>query len=1029
VSWTLRATVGILFLTSCAPGERAQLPDIVDYNFHVKPILAEHCFLCHGHDPESREKDLSLHTQAGLLGALSEDTSRFVVVPHHPSESELIQRITSPDAQERMPPPDAPRQLSKRDIVTLQRWVEQGAEWKPHWAFLPPEAPAIPRVRNKRWPRNDIDRFVLARLEREGLSPSKEADRRTLIRRLHLDLTGLPPSSEEVRDFVSDNSPDAYETVVNRLLDSPHYGERMALHWLDLARYADTNGYSIDGGRHMWLWRDWVIAAFNENMPYDTFVIEQLAGDLLPDATESQRVATGFHRNHMITHEGGTIPEENLNNYVADRVKTTGEVFLGLTMACAQCHDHKYDPITQRDYYRLFAFFNTVDERGLDGNSGINAVPTLEARTVLATEEERLEVLAALQRARTTLKEPHPGQSDWEEAARSALAARGRDLQLHALAAQKVTTPNSGYTGEVLADGSVRIDQPGWLAAYNVALTAEGLTAPITGLRIEFFPTLSGQLGHGSDGDFVLTSVQVSAGAQPSDQVDPHLALPIERITATASHTEYPAQDALDDRRINGWSPTPHNRTPQHVTLTLATPLDPKKARHFTVMLNFGQGDNKIAGHFRIYAMEGADDGSIYPPAVQTALMTPSAERTATQESLLQTTFVATSEAAAPLRYEEANLAERLAVLTEAFPTMVMARAEVPRQTHVLHRGQYDQPTERVWPGVPTFLPPLPADTTLSRLALASWLFTPDHPLTARVAVNRFWHLLFGRGLVATPADFGVRGALPSHPALLDYLATHFVDSGYDIKGLLRMIVLSSTYRQSSETTPAMLAEDPDNRLLTRGARFRLPAELIRDSALKISGLLVPRIGGPSVNPYQPPGLWKEVSHYGSTPATAQTFAQDHGEKLYRRSLYTYWKRTAPPPAMMAFDAPTREVCTVTREQTNTPLQALVLLNDPQFVEASRAFAERILSISSEDRIAFAMEEVTGRIPDQETRTVLEHRLEEEKAAFRADPDRALAYLGVGESPRNEVLDIVEHAAWTVVASLLLNLSESITRS
>ncbi len=1026
--WGFAAAFGVLSFAACTPHEQGSLPDVVDYNFHVKPILAEHCFLCHGHDAESRKKDLTLHTRAGLFAPLEGDSGRFVVVPGQPAASELIRRITSPIARERMPPPDAPHQLSDRDIAILRRWVVQGAEWKPHWAFLPPAAPAIPAVRDRRWPRGNLDRFVLARLEREGLAPLEEASRRTLIRRLYLDLTGLPPSSAEVRAFVTDAAPDAYERVVDRLLASPHYGERMALHWLDLARYADTNGYSIDGGRHMWIWRDWVIAAFNENKPFDVFVTEQLAGDLLPDPTEAQHVATGFHRNHMITHEGGTIPEENLTNYVADRVKTTGEVFLGLTLACAQCHDHKYDPISQRDYYRLFSFFNTIEERGLDGNSGINPIPSMEATTALATDEEIAAVEAALASVWTTLSQASPDQAAWEVAQRARLAARGRGLALHALKAQGITTPNSGFTGEIQADGSVRIAQPAGFAAYNVTLTADALPSPVTGLRIVFYPSVNGHLGHGPEGGFVLTSVHVTAGAQPSEQVDPHLARPIRWITATSARDGYPALDALDHRRINGWSPLT-SVTTQHVTLTLAEPLSVSEARHFTVMLNFGQGSNQIAGHFRVYAMEGEDDGSLLVPAVQEALLTAAEERTAAQDSLLQATFFEMADEAAHLRFEEANLAERLKVLTEPFPTMVMVSAASPRPTHVLHRGQYDQPTELVTPGVPAFLPPLAQDSSLSRLAFAQWLFRPDHPLTARVAVNRFWQLFFGRGLVATPADFGARGALPSHPALLDYLATSFVASGYDVKALVKQIVLSATYRQSSDAAPALLALDPNNALLARGARYRLPAELIRDGALKVSGLLVPRLGGPSVHPYQPPGLWKEVSHYGSTPATAQTFVQDHGEKLYRRSLYTYWKRTAPPPAMMMFDAPTREVCTVAREQTNTPLQALVLLNDPQFVEASRAFAERILQVAPDDRIAFAFEEATGHQADRATTRILASRLEEEYAAFSQDIERAEAYLSVGESRRNEALNLAEHAAWSVVASLLLNLSETITRS
>ena len=1025
------ALLGMLSSLSCAPSDPAALPDVVDYNFHVKPILADNCFLCHGHDPESRKADLELHTPEGLLGALKDDTSRFVIVPHQPAESEFIRRISSSRAQDRMPPPEASRPLSSHDRAMLQRWVEQGAQWKPHWAFLPPVKPSLPEVRNRRWPHNTLDYFVLARLEALGQYPSDLADRRTLIRRLYLDLTGLPPTAEEVRAFVSDRRPDAYEALVDRLLGSPHYGERMALQWLDLARYADTNGYSIDGGRTIWIWRDWVIAAFNANMPYDTFVMEQLAGDLLPEPTETQRIATGFMRNNMVTHEGGTIPEENLTNYVADRVKTFGEVFLGLTLACAQCHDHKYDPITQREYYRLFAFFNRTDERGLDGNSGINPVPSLPVKSPLINEAEIAELQASLDRVNEALAKDHPQLQDaWEKEQRGILLNRGKDLALYPLTATDITTPNSGYTGEVLEDGSVWIEQGGGLAAYNVTLELDTPAQPVTGLRIVFYRGADGTLGHGPDGDFILTSAYMSAGMLPSAQVDYHMALPFRHATASTWDGEaYPPQDVLDERRDYGWSPGKDSNVSPHITLTLEGPLDPTRAPHLTVMLNFGHGQNMIPRHFRIYAFTGNDDGSNLDPLLQESLLTSSVDRTDEHLERLRTGFFSIAEATRHLRYENENLGDRKDQLTLLQPTMVMMRATTPRPTHILHRGQYDQPLDRVFPGAPSFLPPLPDDTSLTRLDLAKWLFEPGHPLTARVAVNRFWHLLFDRGLVATPADFGARGALPSHPALLDYLATTFADSGYDVKALLKLIVMSATYQQSSSTTPETLAADPENVLLGRGARFRLQAEFIRDGALKVSGLMVPRIGGQSVHPYQPPNLWKEVSHYGSTPATAQTFAQDHGEKLYRRSLYTFWKRTAPPPSMMAFDAPTREVCTVTREQTNTPLQALILLNDVQFVEASRALAERILRVAPKDRIRFAFEEVTGREADRRTQRILQQRLDEEFATFRADPQRAVEYLSVGESLRDDALDPVEHAAWTVVASLLLNLSETVTRS
>ena len=1013
-----------LVAANCSPAGQ----QVADYNYDVRPILADHCFACHGPDPESREANLSLHTETGLFAPLREDSTRKVVVPGRADASELVRRITHPDPQERMPPADAPHALSEAEIETLVRWVNQGAIWKPHWSHIPSQLPAMPDVSRDSWVRNPTDRFVLARLEQEGLKPSPEASRRTLIRRLYLDLTGLPPTVAQVRAFVDDPRSDAYEKLVDQLLDSPHFGERMTQHWLDLARYADTNGYSIDGGRHMWLWRDWVIAAFNANMPFDEFVLEQMAGDLLPDATNLQKMATGFHRNHMITHEGGTIPAENLVNYVADRVKTTSEVFLGLTFACAQCHDHKYDPITQKDYYRFFAFFNSVPERGLDGDGGVNAVPVLESGTPLATQVEIEEVRSGLDSLRALQQQPHPAELAWQEAERAHLALRGQDLRMHPLTALKVTTPNSGFTGMVLGDGSVEIDRPGWLAAYNVLYgVPEDLSGLITGLRLVFYPdNETGALGHGSDlldASFVVTSVHVQAGDLPADQVDYHSASTLARVTASHAHADHPPENILDDRRYEGWSPGTIRARPSHLTVTFEAPLEASELSYMTVMVNFGLGHSLVARRWKAFAITGHDDTTPYSTEVLQALTGETAD-----EELLRDTFYKRSKEAAPIRHAIANLEERLDVLTQAHPTMVMASADSLRPTHVLNRGQYDQPLTPVTSGVPAWLPQIP--DSAGRLELARWLMDPAHPLTHRVTVNRFWQLLFGRGLVSTPADFGARGALPSHPKLLDWLAVSFAQSGFDTKALLKTFVMSATYRQSSHASDADLQHDPDNTLLARGPRFRLQAEFIRDQALAVSGLLVKRLGGPSVHPYQPPGLWKEVSHYGSTPATAQSFVQDHGEKLYRRSLYTYWKRTAPPPGMMIFDSPTREVCTVTRELTNTPLQALLLLNDPQFVEASRAFALQLLDeVSEEDRISYAFETVTGRVPDSDDIKRLQSRLQEELQVFEAEPERAIALLSVGESAVSSRHDYSTQAAWTIVVSTLLNLSETITRS
>ena len=1015
-----------LLLLACGCRQADDRP--ADYNYDVRPILADHCYSCHGPDPESREAGVRLHAQDGLYAPLREDSTRKVIVPGNAAASELVRRITHSDPQQRMPPPDAPHALTQAEITTLTRWVNEGAVWKPHWSHIPPQLPALPDVSRPSWVRNPIDRFVLARLEQERLKPSPEADRRTLIRRLYLDLIGLPPPVSEVRAFAVDPDPDAYEQLVDRLLKSAHFGERMAQHWLDLARYADTNGYSIDGGRHMWLWRDWVIDAFNANMPFDEFVIEQMAGDLLPDATAIQRVATGFHRNHMITHEGGTIPEENLVNYVADRVKTTSEVFLGLTFACAQCHDHKYDPITQRDYYRFFAFFNSVPERGLDGDGGVNAVPAMAAVTPLATQSEIRRIHASLDSLRALQQQTHPAESDWRQAERTELALLGKDLQLFTMPALKVTTPNSGFTGNTLPDGSVAIDRPGWLAAYNVLhRVPEDVSGLITGLRLVFYPEgESGVLGHGNEplkASFAITSVHVQAGALPADQVDYHNAATIDRVTASHSHPDYPPEQILDDRRFSGWSPGAVRSRPTHLTLTFQTPLDASELSYMTVMVNFGMGQSMVARQWKAFAMTGHDDHAAYSDTVQRALT-----GELINEQLLRDTFYRRSEAAAPIRHAVANLEERLLVLTEAHPTMVMAASEAARPTHILYRGQYDQPLTPVESGVPGWMPQLP--DSAGRLDLAHWLMDPSHPLTHRVTVNRFWQLLFGRGLVSTPADFGARGALPSHPDLLDWLAVTFAESGFDTKALLKTIVMSATYRQLSHASGVLQQRDPHNTLLARGPRFRLQAEFIRDQALAVSGLLVRRLGGPSVHPYQPPGLWKEVSHYGSTPATAQSFAQDHGEKLYRRSLYTYWKRTAPPPGMMIFDSPTREVCTITRELTNTPLQALVLLNDPQFVEAGRAFATFLLDeVPQEERITYAFEAATGRLPDAEDVKLLQARLDEELRVFTKDPSRAKALLSVGESPVSTRHDVAAQAAWTLVASALLNLSETITRS
>ena len=1072
----------------------------VDYNRDVRPILSENCFACHGFDEAARQADLRLDVAES---ATADRDGVPAIAPGDAAASEAWRRIASDDESEVMPPPDSHRVLKPQQKELLRRWIDEGAEYAKHWSFIPPAKASLPAVADAAWVRNEIDRFVLAQLEAEGLAPAPEADRRTLIRRLYFDLVGLPPSAEEVAAFVADERPDAYERLVDRLLANPHYGERMALEWLDSARYADTNGFSIDGGRHMWLWRDWVIDAFNRNLPYDQFLLEQLAGDLLPNRTEAQLIATGFQRNNMVTHEGGTIPEENLANYNADRVKTLGEAVLGLTFGCAQCHDHKFDPITQRDYYRLFAYFNTVSDAGLDGNAGVNPRPFFEAKTVLSADEVP-SIDQRIVEIRGQLASPDPAaMAAWEEAARQTLAGRGRQFALHQAKLLKISTPNAGAGFDIEANRFAAITSPQDLAAYDVSMELPRTGQPITGLRIVFHPEgdapdgawgfgslppthpssgslpLVGRAGEGGRpaedsstdtssplpnpppqgegtrtgdrGTFVLTSFSASAESVPGDQINLTLLRDVRRVTANNWRDEHRPENVLDTP-ASGWSPRLDHQGPVHITMTFAEPLDPVATPYLTAQVNFGRGGSLVARRFEFFAVTGEDDGSDLPEDLIAVVQKPASERNAAELAQAAAYFANHAPATQSLRVELANLEERRRVLTEKFPTMVMDEAPHPRETFILNRGNYAQPTEKVSAGTPSALPPAPEGAPANRLGLAQWATLPDHPLTARVAVNRFWQALFGAGIVRTAADFGAQGEWPTHPELLDWLAVDFVDSGWDSKALIRKVVTSATYRQSSATVDEFLRNsrpvtaslrdanasfgetrlrDPDNRLLARGPRFRLSAELIRDAALATSGLLVSRIGGPSVNPYTPGDLWREISHYGSSPATAQAFVQDHGEKLYRRSLYTYWKRTAPPPNMAAFDAPNRETCIVQRASTTTPLQALTLLNDVQFVEASRALAERIVHHSGEDanRLRWAFEECLSRPPSEEELAVVSGALQRERARYAADEAAARAYLAAGESPRDETIPVAEHAAWSQVAALLLNLSETVTRN
>lgn len=783
-----------------------------DFNRDIRPILSNHCFQCHGPDEQKRESGLRLDVAESAMAPL--ESGAIAVVAGDLHQSAMIERILADDDSLLMPPPEINKPLSEAQKEILKNWISSGAKWSNHWAFSPVIRPDVPQTGGQ-WIRNDIDRFVFVGLERKGWQPAAEAERGILVRRLFLDLLGLPPSPAEVEAFVQDDRVDAYEQMVETLLASPHFGERMALQWLDASRFADTNGYHLDNGRDMSAWRAWVINAYNDNLPFDQFTIEQLAGDLLENASETQLIATGFHRNHMINFEGGAIPEEYHNAYIVDRVNTTGAVWMGMTVACGQCHDHKYDPLTQREYYQLYAFFNNIDEKGLDGNQG-NAQPLLRLPT--GDQQQRLTAIA----------------------------------------------------NEMVA--------------------------------------LNESLGQVVDG---------------------------------------PESEAAT---------------------------------------------NKIKEQLASLQKE--------------------------KESL---------ESAAP-------------------STMVMRERAAMRETFVLERGQYDRTKDKVTPAVPSFLPSIAVEAdsqrVLNRLDLAKWLVREDHPLTARVAVNRLWQSLFGIGLVKTVEDFGSQGEQPSNQALLDWLAAEFVTPSvkgldepathsWDVKHMIRLMVTSATYRQTSRVSSENYARDPENRWMGRGARFRLPAELLRDQALAVSGLLKHNVGGPSVSPYQPEGLWQELSSRGDSKNwTAQEFVQSHGDDLYRRGMYTFWKRTSPPPMMTTFDAPDRETCTLQRSRTNTPLQALVLMNDPVFVESARKMAERVLqeeSTSRDARLTRAMQLVAARSPRPAELDVLVRMMEDFSKEY-ADPEKAAALLKLGESPA-VWQDSTELAAWTMVCSALLNLDEVVTRN
>lgn len=1024
-------------------------PDTVSFNRDIRPILSDKCYACHGPDGAAREADLRLDQPddgEDYFGALA------VIEPGDPDASELITRIHSRSSRMVMPPPASHLSLTDEEKSLLSQWITQGAAFERHWSFTPlPQSVPVPTVVDGGWPRDGLDHFILAQLDDAGLRPAPEATRARWLRRVTYDLTGLPPTPEAVDAFLADDSDEAYERVVDRLLASPHYGERMASQWIDLARYADSYGYQSDQLSPTWYWRDWLVKAYNDNLPYDDFVTWQLAGDLLPDASREQKLATAFNRLHRMTNEGGSISEEWMNEYAADRLHTFGTAFMGLTLECARCHDHRYDPLEQREYYELYAFFNSIDEYGMYHDAG--RVPT------------------------PSLLLPTPDQENRWQQLREAAASAEADLQ--SAIQEQSQAPFAAW----LAQADKPADIPGLAGHYPLDELAHGnqlantATPDNPGTTNTANTIVQGRVGNALQfaGDADASFGNVCGGLQPHDAftVSMWLKLPKDNITGVIFHrsggtdvgfhgTELTLQDGqLRFAMMRYWpgnaiavqtvEPLPVGEW-VHVVVTYAASFD---AGGMAIHLNGEPAGEILRDNLYKYPQHGGHgltfDHRFRSPTVpgvvmdelrayNRALTAIEARQLFDGESLTQALAKSDADALRDYYLSTADplVAERRAELIQANRALleyqtglaeisVMADMPEPRPAYLLNRGAYDAPkneSTRVHRDTPQALPPFPADAPHDRLGLAQWLTTDDHPLTARVAVNRIWQVCFGIGLVSTPDNFGLQGDWPTHPGLLDYLAREFIASGWDTKAMLRRIVLSATYRQDSAGNPESYEHDPENLLLARGPGRRLSAEMIRDTALAAAELIDLRIGGPPVSPYQPANFWREAN------SMSPGYRQSVGGDLYRRSLYTVWKRTAPMPNMLAFDAPGREVCIAKRSETNTPLQALVLMNDVQFVEACRVMAERALAAESDDRarVRWVFRRLAGREPDGHELSLLLELAAEARAHFAARPEDAALLRAQGSYATDDSQSNEEVAAWTLVAQAVLNYDATVWR-
>jgi hypothetical protein len=1029
-------TLGLASLCLLAAGIVAQGPPSrkVDFNRDVRAILSK-CAACHGPAAEAGMAGLRLDSFAAATAKLP--SGNRAIVPGRPDESALIFRINTPEKGLMMPPPESHKTLTAEERAILREWIAQGAVYKEHWAFVAPVRPALPSVRDKRWATSGIDRFVLAGLERNGLAPEPEAARETLLRRVSLDITGLPPTPEEVDEFLTDKSHNAYEKVVDRLLASPRYGERMAMDWMDYSRYADSNGYQADYERFQSRWRDWVIEAFNANMPYDQFTVEQIAGDLLPNATPSQKLATAFNRNHRINTEGGVIAEEWRVENVVDRVETTSAVWLGLTTGCARCHDHKYDPISQKDFYRLFAYFNNVPESGTGEERPVSHPPGMKAPS--RDQAEGLGILEAQMRAAAQgMAAMLPGgiekSADWKPDAALPQVAP-------APAARFAFKPGSV---KVVGDPAFEAGRAtGALRASNQVYADLGDVGDFErGQPFSFGGWIHSDNGNGSPFSR-MESANAYRGWEASifnGRPQAHLIhkwpenaikiaakdpIPVRRwvhlfVTYDGSSRASGMKMYLDGKLV------PANVENDSLKDTIRTKVTAKAGRRTDSEFFNGMVDDFAIFDRALGADEVAKLASTHP-ALPLAAIEKGKRTKAEREALARLWLLERSASYRDLDARHTDAVRAKGELDAQIPqVMVMEEMPKPREAFVLLRGQYDKRGEKVEAGVPGFLPELPNSGPNNRLALAKWIVSPKNPLTSRVTVNRLWERFFGTGLVSTLEDFGTRAEFPSNPELLDYLATELLRLKWDLKAMIKQIVMSAAYRQSSFTSEEKLQKDPQNRLVSRGPRYRLPGEVIRDQALFAAGLLVEKLGGPSVYPYMPEGVWDETNFYGNLRNYRHS-----PSGLYRRSLYTIWKRTAAPPNMLTFDVPSRESCRVQRARTDTPLQALTLMNDVTFVEAARVLAQRAFREAGPDaasRLGYAFKCVLSRSPTSTELAILLAGYEKRLEHYRRSPEAASKLLEVGVYRVDKEVEPAALAALAVSASTILNLDEAVNK-